>query len=387
MRVAVVAEYYPRAADPVLGVWAHRQALAARDAGADVRVLVLHRPVPPRAALRSRDPRALLAPLRQPLRGELDGLRVDYVPFLAPPRPRSYGSWGAWAAPSLAVALRRLRREFAFDLIHAHYAAPAGDAVRRARAGVPVVVSVHGGDVLSVARGSRAGSRAVRRGLEHARIVLANSRGIAERARELGARRTEVVHLGTDLPDPHERHSAGLVTVGHLVARKRHSDVLRALWLLRESHPDVSYDVIGDGPERAALERLADELELDGRVRFHGQLAPADARAAAQTAGVFVLPSVDEAFGVAYVEAMAGAVPAIGCRGEPGPEEIAAAGGGLRLVAPGDPEALAAELRALLDEPGWRRELGDAARATVETAFTWEQCGRATVAAYEAALR
>jgi redox-sensitive bicupin YhaK (pirin superfamily) len=41
VRVAVVAEYYPRAADPVLGVWAHRQALAARDAGADVRVLVL----------------------------------------------------------------------------------------------------------------------------------------------------------------------------------------------------------------------------------------------------------------------------------------------------------------------------------------------------------
>ena len=41
----------------------------------------------------------------------------------------------------------------------------------------------------------------------------------------------------------------------------------------------------------------------------------------------------------------------------------------------------------LLDEPGWRQELGDAARATVEAAFTWEQCGRATVAAYEDALR
>ena len=63
------------------------------------------------------------------------------------------------------------------------------------------------------------------------------------------------------------------------------------------------------------------------------------------------------------------------------------AGGGLRLVAPGDPEALAGELRALLDEPDWRRELGAAARATVAAAFTWESCGRATVAAYEAALR
>ncbi|HTE62907.1 MAG TPA: glycosyltransferase [Solirubrobacteraceae bacterium] len=387
VRVAVVAEYYPRAADPVLGVWAHRQALAARDAGADVRVLVLHRPVPSRAALRGRRPSALLEPLRQPRRTELDGLEVEYVRFLAPPRPRSYGSWGAWAAPPLRRALRHLRREFPFDLVHAHYAAPAGDAVRRARPGVPVVVSVHGGDVLSVAERSAAGARAVRAGLANARVVLANSAGIAARCRALGAAQTEVVHLGTDLPALPPERGTSLVTVGHLVARKRHADVLRALWLLRDSHPELHWDVVGDGPERAPLERLAGELGLDGRVRFLGQLPPAMARAAAQRAGVFVLPSVDEAFGVAYVEAMAGAVPAIGCRGEPGPEEIAAAGGGLRLVPPGDPEALAAELRGLLDEPNWRRELGDAARATVEAGFTWERCGRATVAAYEAALR
>jgi teichuronic acid biosynthesis glycosyltransferase TuaC len=386
VRVVVVAEYYPRAADPVLGVWAHRQALAARDAGADVRVLVLHRPLPPRAALQRRDVRALTAPLRQPLRSELDGLRVDYVPFMAPTRPRSYGSWGAWAAPSLALALRALRRSFPFELVHAHYAAPAGDAVRRARAGVPAVVSVHGGDVLAVAERSRAGAAAVRAGLSHARLVLANSAGIAQRCRELGAREAVVVHLGTDLPVVGEHRAGTLVTVGHLVGRKRHGDVLRALWLLRESHPDARYEVIGDGPERGALERLARELGLDGRVRFRGQLAPAQARAAAQSAGVFVMPSVDEAFGVAYVEAMAGAVPAIGCRGEPGPEEIAAVGGGLRLVAPGDPEALAGELRALLDDPTWRRELGASARATVEAAFTWERCGRATVAAYDEAL-
>ena len=53
MRVCVVAEYYPRRRDPVLGVWAHRQALAARDAGAEVHVLALERPVPSAAALRS----------------------------------------------------------------------------------------------------------------------------------------------------------------------------------------------------------------------------------------------------------------------------------------------------------------------------------------------
>jgi teichuronic acid biosynthesis glycosyltransferase TuaC len=90
---------------------------------------------------------------------------------------------------------------------------------------------------------------------------------------------------------------------------------------------------------------------------------------------------------VAYVEAMAAGMPVIAARGEPGPREIAAAGGGIRLVAPGDVEALAAELATLLDEPAYLQELGVAARDTVARAFTWAACGRATVAAYEEALR
>jgi glycosyltransferase involved in cell wall biosynthesis len=350
-------------------------------------VVVLHRPVPPLSAVRAGRPAALLEPLRQPLRAELDGIRVTYVPFLAPPRPRGYGHWGAWAAPSLAVALRLLRRRLRFDLVHAHYAAPAGDAVRRARLGVPLVISVHGGDVLGVARHWPGGEQAVRGAFAAARIVLANSAAIAGRSEALGARDVRVVHLGTDLPEevPHEPDT--LVSVGNLVARKRHGDVLRALWLLRESHPELRWLVAGDGPERAGLQRLAGELGLNGRMRLLGRLAPQDALAVARRAGVFVLPSVDEAFGVAYIEAMAGGVPAIGSRGEPGPEEIAACGGGIRLVPPGDPEALARELAAVLDEPDWRHELGAAARANVAAHFTWEHCGRATVAAYEDALR
>ena len=379
MRVAVVAEYYPRAADPVLGVWAHRQALAARDAGADVRVLVLHRPVPSRAALAER--KGLLDPLRQPLRTRLDGLEVTYVPFLAPPRPRTYAQWGAWAAPTLKLALSRMD----VDLVHAHYAAPAGDAVRRAKPGVPLVVSVHGGDVLSVVHRPK-GREVVTKALQAATLVLANSSGTQTRARELGAVNTRVVHLGTDVPPhpPREPERPTILTVGHLVARKRHADVLRAMWLLRDDHPDLRWVVVGDGPERPALERMAGELELARRVDFKGELPPDDVL---RPATVFALPSVDEAFGVAYVEAMAAGIPAIGCRGEAGPEEIRASGGGIRLVGPGDPESLAGELRRLLEDPDWRRELGAAARQTVEREFTWEACGRATVAAYEEALR
>ncbi len=374
MKVLVVAEFYPRADDPVLGIWAHRQALAARDAGAGVRVAVLYRPIPPRGQAH-----ALGRYLRQPTRTGIDGLTVDYIPFLAPARPASYGSWGAWAAPTLAAYLHAHRP----DLVHAHNAVPAGEAVRLARTHRPLVVSVHGGDVFFTA--PRFGDHVVRRVFEHAHIVLANSRGIARRAEALGARDARVVHLGTDLPEaPLQREGRTVVTLAHLVARKRHADVIRALWTLRERLA-LRYLVIGDGPERATLERMAAELGVE--VQFTGQLPHEEALRRARECGLMALPSTDEAFGVAYVEAMAGGVPAIGCIGEPGPAEIARHGGGIRLVAPGDVEALAAEIAAVLSEPRYRHELGERARRTVAEHFTWEHCGRETVDAYEEALR
>ena len=391
MRVAVVAEFYPRAADPVLGVWAHRQAVAARDAGADVLVLVLHRPVPPLSALRSGPAGALRAAARaaaQPPRATLDGIPIAYVPFLAPARPRSYGDWGRWAAAPLAVALRALRREFPYELVHAHNAVPAGEAVRRAGVSAPLVVSVHGGDVFHTAPRSARGAEAVRAALHRAQLVIANSAGIERRCRVLGARATRVVRLGTDLPprraQPYDEPT--VVTTGHLVARKRHADVLRALALLRARHPRLRYLVIGDGPEREPLRRLAGELGIGDRVELAGQLPGDEALARTRRATIFAMPSTDEAFGVAYVEAMAGWLPAVGARGEPGPEEIAAAGGGLTLVRAGDVAALAAAIDALLADEGALRAEGERARATVEAAFSWSRCGTATVAAYEASL-
>jgi len=382
VRILAVAEYYPRAGDPVLGIWAHRQTLAARDAGAQVRVLVLHRPLPPLRALRSLDLAAARRAIAQPRTVTLDGVRVDYLRYLSPPRPWSYASWGAWVAPVLKRALSRIGAQFQFDLVHAHYAVPAGDAVRRAAPQTPLVVSVHGGDV----HGRHAGAAGVRGTLSHARLVLANSAGTARRCEALGARETRVVHLGADLPEPAPRAGPPapptLVTVGHLIERKRHADVIVALPALREHHPGIRYIVVGDGPQRDALRALAMSLGVSAQVEFRGQLEHDRAVAVAQAATLFVLPSVAEAFGVSYIEAMAGGVPAIGCRGEDGPEEIAASGGGIELVAPRDPAALATTIEALLSEPGRLAALGHEARLTVERGFTWERCGRETVAAY-----
>jgi glycosyltransferase involved in cell wall biosynthesis len=167
------------------------------------------------------------------------------------------------------------------------------------------------------------------------------------------------------------------------VARKRHADVLEALAEL----PGVRYLVIGDGPQRPLLERRARELGVAQRVEFAGQLAPAAAIARARAASCFVMPATEEAFGVAYIEAMAAGIPAVGCAGEPGPEEIAAAGGGIELVPARSPAALAACLRGLLGDRERHARIGAAARATVEREFTWRLCGERTVHAYAEALR
>jgi teichuronic acid biosynthesis glycosyltransferase TuaC len=384
MRVAIVAEFYPRAADPVLGIWAHRQAVAARDAGADVRVLVLYRPVPPLVAARAGPKtaaRAAAQALAQPRRATLDGIAISYVPFLAPPRPRSYGDWGRWAAPSLAVALRALRKQrFPFELVHAHNAVPAGEAVRRAGLRTPYIVSVHGGDVFHTAPGSAGGAEAVRAAFARSQLVLANSAGTEHRCRVLGAPATRVVHLGSDLPqDRAEPYpDPTVVTTGHVIARKRHRDVLAAIARL----PGLRYLVIGDGPELGRLKQLAAKLGIADRVEFAGQLPQEEALRRTRRAHVFAMPSTDEAFGVAYVEAMAGWLPAIGARGEPGPEEIAARGGGMTTIAAGDTTALAAALQALIADAAQ----GQRARRTVEQHFSWDACGAATVAAYEDAL-
>lgn len=405
MKVAVVAEYYPRRADPVLGIWAHRQALAVARAGVQTHVVVLHRLVPPRAALRSggaATSRDLAARLRQPRHEVRDGIPLTYVPYISPPRPSFYAYWGAWSAPVLGLALRALRRSFDFDLVHAHNAVPAGDAARRVHPHMPLVVSVHGSDVLYTARAGVAGARAVRRTLEAASVVVANSAGTGELAAGYGARRVRVVHLGADIPRGADGDAAAehplerlaqelpeptLVTVAHLVARKRHADVVHAVAALAARHPRLRYLVVGDGPERDSLLALAGSLGVAERVEIAGQLSPGEALERMWRCTLFVMPSTEEAFGVSYIEAMAGGVPAIGARGEPGPEEIAGVGGGIELVKAGDVDALARLIDELLSSPERLRALGERARSTVSEHFTWQRCAEQTLGAYELAMR
>jgi glycosyltransferase involved in cell wall biosynthesis len=313
------------------------------------------------------------------------------VRFVSPPRPLSYASWGRWASRPVGRALERLRHDWPFDLVHAHYAVPAGDAALRwiRDMPMPLVVSVHGGDLSYTAARSARGREVVIGVLRAAAAVIANSevtrQGIEELAAGLPA--LHVIHPGADMPEslPERDPDPTLVTVAHLEPHKNQAAVIRALAALRPRHPALRYVLIGKGPDRDALEKLAAQLGVAERVSFLGPMEHGPALERMARCWVHVMPSVHDAFGVAHVEAMAAGLPAIGGAGT-GAEDIAAAGEGMLLVPAGDETALARAIDGLVGDPAERDRLGAAARRTVAEHFTWERNGELTAAVYREAL-
>ncbi|HEX9708597.1 MAG TPA: glycosyltransferase family 4 protein [Candidatus Thermoplasmatota archaeon] len=146
--------------------------------------------------------------------------------------------------------------------------------------------------------------------------------------------------------------------------------------------------VIGEGPERAALEARAIESDIAKRVRFVGAVPSLEMPRWLAALDVLVLPSRStrgwqEQFGRVLVEAMACEVPVVGSdSGEIG-RVIGAAG---CLVPEGDVGALAATLRELAEDAGLREHLGSKGRARVLELYTQERVARDTVAFYERIL-
>jgi glycosyltransferase involved in cell wall biosynthesis len=293
----------------------------------------------------------------------------------------------------LSHALAELDELWPFDLVHAHYAVPAGDAVLRwmkRRGRRPLAVSVHGGDLSFKARRPERWRAVVGSTLRAADAVVSNSeitrRGIEEITGPLP--RLETIHLGADVPaaPPSRREDPTLVTVGHLVRHKGHAGVIRAVAALRERHPTLRYVVIGKGPERKALEQLAERLGVAGRVDFLGPLPHEQALEEMACCHIHAMPSSHEPFGVAHIEAMAAGLVAIGGAGT-GAQDIADAGEGIVLVPPGDDTALTRQIDRLVSDPGGRERLSEAARATVAGNFTWERNGERTAALYGELLK
>ena len=200
--------------------------------------------------------------------------------------------------------------------------------------------------------------------LRRARTIVVPSTYLARIAAgwELPQERIEI--LPNPAPEvsslPPVRVEPGLfVFAGRLTAQKSLSTALEALARL----PDAQLVVIGDGPERAALESRARELGLNGRVEFRGARPRSEVLLAFAGATAAVLPSAWENLPHAAVESLAVGTPVVATAVGGVPEVVRDGVNGL-LVPPFDPERLAAALALVATTPGLRSELATGARAS-----------------------
>jgi glycosyltransferase involved in cell wall biosynthesis len=182
------------------------------------------------------------------------------------------------------------------------------------------------------------------------------------------------------------RPQAGRVVlcVARMYPRKRLGDLLEAAALLRGRVPGVQVRVVGRGPEWEAVRRLRDGLGLAETVALLGDVSREALWNEYAGAQVFCLPSVQEGFGIVFLEAMAAGLPIVACRTSAVPEVVEDGRTGV-LVPPRDPAALAGALAALLGDPARRRALGEAGGRAV-AAYTPERVAARFLGAVESLL-
>jgi glycosyltransferase involved in cell wall biosynthesis len=294
----------------------------------------------------------------------------------------------------LLLALRRLLRRERIALVHAHdlqsatYGFLAGWLAR-----VPVLLTVHG---LGIFRQKRSASLLPWLGRRLGRVVFVGQWLERHAASECRVRphRPMVVPNGVDAaaftpgpPDPALRAELRLAaespvigSVGNLRPVKDYPCLLRAFARARARVPSATLVLVGDGPERPALEALACELGIADSVRFAG--ARSDTCRLLRLFDVFALSSQTEGISIALLEAMAAGLPAV-VTATGGNPEVAVEGGTAALVPVGDPEPMGDALAALLADPARRRAWGEAARRRVESEFSLDRMVRAYEAIYD----
>lgn len=367
MRLLVITQDFPPA---VGGIETYTAELVQRWAQRDSRVEVVAPALPDAESVDAQLP---LSVTRVPT-------RPDLLPVLG--------------LPSLLRRIRTLRPDVTF---HAQWQTVGAAVLARRLMGVPqrIVCAAHGRELLfnpaDGVPGLQSAYDALRRLLLRGPDLFTPvSHYTANLLQKCGvpSSRCSVVPNGTD-PDRFRpldaeplRDALGLVddtvllTVGRLVPRKGIDTTLRALPAVLDAVPDLTYLIVGTGPDRDRLERLADELGIRAHVRFAGYVDADNLPRYYNLADAFVMPSREappdvEGFGLVFLEAGACGVPTIGARTGGIPDAIRDGETGL-LVPPSSPDALAEALTHLLTSPDLAQRLGEAARRHAVQEASWD---------------
>lgn len=298
----------------------------------------------------------------------LHALHAD-LPNVTVVRARSWALWPRWL-PMIFQLLLVIKKE-KFEFVAISHALPVGYAALKAQwlLGIPYGVFVHGLDVKFATRNPWK-RWWFQRILHSARWIVANS-SFTKDVVSPYVGETPILVLRPCVPSlaPREKKSDGghvLLTVSRLVARKNIIAVIRACAALRPQFPDLTYTIVGDGPERSALVRVIKELHLTDCVTIVSDATDNQRDAYYAAADIFVLPTISkgddvEGFGLVFLEAARHGLPVIAGRGGGVEDAVVDKVTGV-LVDPLDESALEHALRRLLQNPTERARLGEQAR-------------------------
>lgn len=287
---------------------------------------------------------------------------------------------GAFLFASILLRVRRLHRRNPVHVIHAHSALPCGHAAALLgrQLQIPFVVTVHGLDAFfrNQVRGyaGKWSDRVAQMVYREASQVVCISEKVRDQVTQgASSANTTVVYNGVDpqIFAPADNGSAitAILSVGNLTRIKGHELLLRAFAAIHQRFPDISLEIIGDGPELSRLSELAVSLTIAGKVHFLGRQTRSQVAEAMRRCTLFALPSRYEGLGCVYLEAMSTEKAVIACRGQ-GIEEVIQNGGNGWLTVPDDLPALTQALLELLQNPSLRQRMGAAARRTILQNFT-----------------
>jgi teichuronic acid biosynthesis glycosyltransferase TuaC len=309
-----------------------------------------------------------------------DSLPTEWMRYLSLPGGIGLPTAGASVFARVVGRVRRLQQSSGIDLIHAHGPLPCGHAAMllNTELGLPYVVSVHGRDAFSTEQvKGRAGEwcrRISRRVYRSSQRVICISECVRNEVLQgVDGVRTSVVYNGVDSemfsPGADPASAQVLLSVGNLTPIKGHATLIRACAALSSEFPSLTLEIIGEGPEMSRLTALADELDVDDRVRFAGRQSRRQVADAMRRCTIFGLPSRYEGLGCVYLEAMSVGKPAIGCRGQ-GIAEIIQHGTNGYLVGPDNDRELSLAIAMLLRDERRRDNIGIAARDTIVERLT-----------------
>lgn len=208
-----------------------------------------------------------------------------------------------------------------------------------------------------------------------ARVLVVQTRAVAEKYRAAGARLRRIEVIGNPL-QPHllamastrpARQRLRLLAAGRLAEQKQFDLLVEVFAQLAPEHPQWDLVILGEGPLRSDLQRQIASLGMAGRIRLPGVVGDIGNELAASD--LFALSSRFEGFPNVLLEAMASGLACVAFDCPSGPRELSDEGRGARLVPPGDTGALRRELDALMGDAGLRESLGAAARSVVAGRF------------------